>query len=117
MALSIVDNEAQLAQTKSLTYWVTHISVSKLGPIIGSGNGMSPERRQVIIWTNAGIFSIGFFEQNVRGIHHFSYKNMKMSPAICRSLCLGLSMLIGITSILSGIINGSPELTRSDKSW
>ena len=36
-----------------LTYWgrVTHICVNRL-TIIGSGNGLSPGRRQVIIWTN-----------------------------------------------------------------
>ena len=39
-----------------LTHWgrVTHICVGKLA-IIGSNNGLSPGRRQVIIWTNAGI--------------------------------------------------------------
>ena len=38
-----------------LTHWgrVTHIYVSKL-PTIGSDNGLSPGRRQAIIWTNAG---------------------------------------------------------------
>ena len=43
-----------------LTHWgrVTHICVSKL-TIIGSDNGLSPERRQAIIWTNAGILIIG----------------------------------------------------------
>ena len=39
-----------------LTHWgrVTLICVSKL-TIIGSDNGLSPGRRQAIIWTNAGI--------------------------------------------------------------
>ena len=37
--------------------WVTHICVSKL-TIIGSDNGLSPGRRQAIIWTNAGILLI-----------------------------------------------------------
>ena len=43
-----------------LTHWgrVTHICVSKLA-IIGSDNGLSPGRRQAIIWTNAGIMVIG----------------------------------------------------------
>ena len=43
-----------------LTHWgrVTHICVSKL-TIIGSDNGLSPDRRQAIIWTNAGILLIG----------------------------------------------------------
>ena len=36
---------------------MTHICVSKL-TIIGSDNGLSPGRRQAIIWTNAGILLI-----------------------------------------------------------
>ena len=36
---------------------MTHICVNKL-TIIGSENGLSPRRRQVIIWTNAAILSI-----------------------------------------------------------
>ena len=40
----------------ALTHWgrVTHICVSKL-TTIGSDNGLSPGRRQAIIWSNAGI--------------------------------------------------------------
>ena len=43
-----------------LTHWgrATHICVGKL-TIIGSDNGLSPGRRQAIIWTNAGILLIG----------------------------------------------------------
>ena len=37
---------------------MTQICVGKL-PIIGSDNGLSPGRRQAIIWTNAGILLIG----------------------------------------------------------
>ena len=42
-----------------LTHWgrVTHICVSEL-TTIGSDNGLSPGRRQAIIWTNAGIMLI-----------------------------------------------------------
>ena len=42
-----------------LTHWgrVMHICVSKL-TIIDSDNGLSPKRRQAIIWTTAGILSI-----------------------------------------------------------
>ena len=36
---------------------MTHLCVGKL-TIIGSDNGMSPERRQAIIWTNTGIVLI-----------------------------------------------------------
>ena len=42
---------------------VTHICVSKL-TIIGSDNGLSPGRRQAIIWTNAGILLIGALATN-----------------------------------------------------
>ena len=43
-----------------LTHWgrVMHICVSKQ-TIIGSDNGLSPDRRQAIIWTSAGILLIG----------------------------------------------------------
>ena len=43
-----------------LTHWgrVMHKCVSKL-PFISSDYGLSPGRRQAIIWTNAGILSIG----------------------------------------------------------
>ena len=42
---------------------VTHICVGKL-TIIGSDNGLSPGRRQAIIWTNDGILLIGALETN-----------------------------------------------------
>ena len=32
--------------------------------IIGSGNGLSPIRRQAITWTNAGLLSIGLLGTN-----------------------------------------------------
>ena len=43
-----------------LTHWgrVKHICVSRL-TITGSDNGLSPGRRQAIMWTNAGILLIG----------------------------------------------------------
>ena len=62
-----------------LTHWgrVTHICVNKL-TIIGSDNGLSPGRRQAIIWTNAGILFIGPWGTNFSdiliGIHTFSFK-------------------------------------------
>ena len=58
-------------------YWgrVTHICVSKLS-IIGSDNGLSPGRRQAIIWTNAEILLIRTLGTNVSEIlseiHTFS---------------------------------------------
>ena len=49
-----------LSGANELTHWgrVTHICISNL-TIIGSDNGLSPDRRQAIIWTNAGILLIG----------------------------------------------------------
>ena len=43
----------------ALTHWgrVTHICVGRI-TISGSDNGLSPGRRQAIIWTNAGILLI-----------------------------------------------------------
>ena len=48
-----------------LTHWgrLTHVCVNKL-TIIGSDNGLSPGRRQAIIWTNAGILLIGPLGKN-----------------------------------------------------
>ena len=42
-----------------LTHWgrVTHLCVRKL-TIIGSDKGLPPDRRQAIVWTNAGILLI-----------------------------------------------------------
>ena len=52
-----------------LTHWgrVMHICVSKL-TIIGSDNGLSPCQRQAIVWTNAGILSIGPLGTNLSEI-------------------------------------------------
>ena len=83
-----------------LTHWgrVTHICVGNL-TIIGSDNGLSPGRRQAIIWTNAGILLIGPLRTNFSeiqiGIVSFSYKKMhlKMSSVKWRPFCLGLNVL------------------------
>ena len=40
-----------------------HICISNW-IIIGSGNGLSPVRRQTITWTNAGLLSIGLLGTN-----------------------------------------------------
>ena len=66
-----------------LTHWgrVTHICVSK-PTIIGSDNGLSPGRRQAIIWTNAGMLFIGPLGTNFREIlieiYTFSFKKMHL---------------------------------------
>ena len=76
----------------------THICVIKL-TVIGSDNGLSPEWRQAIIWTNAGILLIGplgtnFNEISIK-IHTFSFKKtpLKTSSGERRPFCLGLNVL------------------------
>ena len=62
---------------KTLTHWgrVTHICVGNLTSI-DSDNGLSPERRQAITWTNAGLNELSelciqntnvFFPENACG--------------------------------------------------
>ena len=45
---------------------------------IGSDNGLSPDRRQAIIWTNAGILLIGPLRKTFSEIeiHTLSFKKM-----------------------------------------
>ena len=82
-----------------LTHWgrVTHICVNKL-TIIGSDNGLSPDRRQAIIWTNAGLLLIGplgtNFSEILIEILTFSFKKMclkvssaKRRPFVSASTC------------------------------
>ena len=74
------------------------ICVSNL-TIIGSDNGLSPGRRQAIIWTNAGILLIGSletkFSEILIKIHTSPFKKMhlKLSSGKCRPSCLGLNVL------------------------
>ena len=89
---------------RHLTHWgrVTHIWVSKL-TITGSDNGLSPGRRQAVIWTNAGIMLIGplgtNFSEILIEIYIFSFKKMhlKMSSGKWRPSCLGLNVITIIT--------------------
>ena len=103
-----------------LTYWgrVTHICVIEIS-IIGSDNGLSPERRQAIIWTNAGILLIGplgtNFSETLIEIQTFSLKKMrlKMSSAKWGPFCFGLNVLI-TTSVANATILPWILLTHSN---
>ena len=92
--------------------WVTHICVSKLS-ILGSDKGLSPGRRQAIIWTNTGILLIEPFGTNFSEIlieiNTFSFKklHLKMSSGKWRPFCLCLNVLTtrwsaGISMVLQG---------------
>ena len=82
-----------------LSLWVTHICVSKV-TIIGTDNGLSPGRRQAIIWANARwvfIEPLGAnFSEILIEILTFSFKKMrlKVSSAKWRTFCLGRNVLI-----------------------
>ena len=92
-----------------LTRWgrVTHICVCKL-TIFGSDNGLSPGRRQTIIWTNARILLIGplgtkFSEISIKiQIFLFMKMHLRMSSVNWQTFCHGLNVLNhrdGVTSI------------------
>ena len=91
---------------------MTHICVSKLSTI-GSDNGLSPERRQAIIWTKAGILLIGTlgtkFNEILIEIHTFSFKNihLKKSSGKWRPFCLGLNVLTRINPALTWHVDGT----------
>ena len=88
------------AKSQLLTHWgrATHTCVGKL-TIIGSDNGLSPGRRQAIIWTSAGILLIGplgtNFNEILIGIQTVSFKkiHLKMLSGKRRPFCLGLNVL------------------------
>ena len=101
---------------------VTHICVLKL-TIIGSDNGLSPGRRQPIIWTNDGIPLIRPLETNLSEIrikiHTFSFKKMhlKMSPRKWRQFCLGLNVLKCTHFIIDCCWNNRPGLNMAPFIW
>ena len=77
---------------------MTHICVSTLTNI-GLDNGLSPDRHQAIIWTNAGILLIEplgtNFSEILIEVLKISFKKMhlKVSSAKWRPFCLGLNVL------------------------
>ena len=86
---------------------MTHVCVSKI-VIIGSDNGLLPDRRQAIIWTNAGILLITWdlrmnFGEMLIEINTSPFKKMhlKMSSANWHLFLLGLNVLTnGFVSFL-----------------
>ena len=76
-----------------------HICIGKQ-TIIGSDNGLSPGRRQAIIWTNAGILLIRTLGTNFSEIlteicaSSFKKMHLKMLSVKWRPFCLGLNVLI-----------------------
>ena len=85
----------------ALTHWgrVTHIYVGNL-TIIRPVNGLSPDRCQAVVWTNAGILLVGpwgtTFSEILIGIHTLTLKTIhfKMSSAKWHPFSLCLNVLI-----------------------
>ena len=106
---------------RSLTQWgrVTHICISDLTSI-GSDNGLSPGRRQAIIWTNAGILLIGplgtNFSENSIEILTFQFMKMrlKVSSAKWRPFCLSLNVLSVSLSKFDGSVDVNDWLDNFD---
>ena len=98
-----------------LTHWgrVRHICVCKL-TIISSNNGLSPGRRQAIIWTNVGIVLIRAlgtnFSEISNQIHTFSLKKMhlEMPSAKWRQFCPHPNVLN-----YSPLVKGTPVHVKS----
>ena len=99
-----------------------HICVSKL-TIIGSDNGLSPSRRQAIIWTNGGILLIRNlgtnFSETLSEIYTFSFKKicLKMASGRRRPFFLGLNVLILVPGKMVNCFHCHPAVCTVCKWW
>ena len=116
-----------LPGANELTHWgewcIYVMHIYKLTNI-GSDNGLSPGRRQAIIWTNAGILLIGplgtSFSENSIEIHTFSFNKMhlKMSSAKWHPFCLRPQCVNKTGLYHKSKYNQSPILkTNPNKIW
>ena len=99
---------------------VPHIRVSELGSI-GSGNGLSPVRRQAITWTNVDLLSIGplrtnFSEIRIK-IEKFSCMKMhsKISSAKCHFVQWGNELMV-VEVVLVVVVGVAPQQANYCKS-
>ena len=125
-----MDNALEPPTQSAASKWVywgreMHICVGKL-TIIGSDNGLSPDRRQAIIWTNDEILLIGplgtNFSEILIAILTLSFKKMrlKVSSVKRRPFCLGLNVLISDIQHLTVIHTTPPAPTKpvmGNQSW
>ena len=101
-----LDTKLYSLSRQLLTHWgrVTHLCVSKLTSI-ASDNGLSPGRRQAIIWNNAGIlligplgtnFSVFFYRNSNIFIEENTFENVvcKMSAILSRPQCVKHRFLV-----------------------
>ena len=95
---------------------MTHICVSKL-TIIASHNGLPPGRCQAIIWTNAGLLSVGtlrtYYSEILIKIQQFSLKKMHLKMLSAkRRLCYHGPNVLGYRYLAS-----LPSKTMSSSSF
>ena len=93
------------------------ICVSKQS-VTCSDNGLSPDRRPAIIWTNAGILLIRPFGTNFSEILIeilvFSFKKMHLEmSAKCRPSCLGPNILIVMRQNPAFSYSSKPQLSQN----
>ena len=126
-----------LPWTFKQVYWQLHIGIKILLKlilpqcciyasvswiIIGTGNGLSPIRRQAITSTNAVLLSIGLlgtsFSEILIGIMSFSWEKMhlKMSSGKWQPFCPGLNVLKQTTKIQLKLGHGR-VITSHMKQW
>ena len=78
--------------SKSLIHWgrPTHICVDKL-TIIGSDNGLSPGRRQAIIWTIVGLLSIALLGTNFSEYSDIFFQENALESVVCEMAAIFVS--------------------------
>ena len=88
--------------------------------IIDSDNGLSPGRRQAVIWTNAGLLLTGplgtNFSEILIEIQTFSFKKMhlKILSEKWRPFCLSLNVLTALWLDMALILQGVLRLEYND---
>ena len=106
--ICVVERQLRVTWAKVLLSHLLHADFHHF-TIIGSDNGLSPVRCQVIIWTIAGLWLTGplgtNFSEMLIEIHTFSFKkiHLKMSSGKWRLFCLGLNEL-KVTRALSELM-------------
>ena len=124
-------NQLIEAEWRIYIYIYIYASINLL--IIDSDNGLSPGRRQAIIWTNSGILlslTLGTeFSEILIKIHIFPFKDKYFwkGRAKCRPFYLGLSVLRYLLTnmVITRLINtdtlpGQNQcqcITRSKRHW
>ena len=86
-----------------LTHWgrVTHICVGNLA-VIGSDNGLSPGRRQAIIWTNNGMLLIGPLGTNFSEIS-IEYSNIFIQDNAFESVVCETAAILSRPQCVNGM--------------